>query len=679
MKCSTLLLSLVCSVFGVLTLPAAQPAWTSPHSLAAEAKAPSALVPFPKSVSWKDASVSLPEAQGWKLEGNKSTDTMVQTAWAGLMEEVADTKGQGTLTCTLRKCKGEDEAYTLIVAPEGIRIEAATPSGCFYALQTLRQLVAGTKATGKIPCCVIRDEPAFSVRGFLLDCGRNFQSIAALKQQLDLAARLKVNTFQWHLTDHPAWHVESKVFPQLNDPQFRTRDKEDTYSYAQIRELFEYAAARHIRIIPELDMPGHSAAFQRAMGFTMHSEQGMDALEKILEEFCAEIPKELAPVIHIGADEVRIPNAHAFVERMSKKLLSLGRTPAQWGGPRDLPVGKDSIAQRWGEGGEMVECSLKPETIKCRSYDSTIGYANLFDPGLLMRRYFFMRPCGSAVGDDKKLGVIYCVWPDTRVEHKEKIALHSAQWPGMCAMAERAWNGGAGDADKQTSVLAEPKAEAFKAYRLFEKRLGKLRRTMFRDVPFPWEPETTVKWTVIDPVPSAQAETVRTQILSGKFAKLPQRKAWGGNLYFRTKPNTGCLGMFSGVKPGATVWAVTTITAEKNGDFPVRLGFDAPARSSRRYSGVAPAGEWSACGTRIWVNGQEIKNPYTSPLAGQRCSKGDTWNSPANEMPLEDDEIWWAKAPTALPLRKGANTIVIEQPYVGEYQSWGVSLLPVEP
>lgn len=675
MKKLVLLITLLLSS---LPLIAAPPAWKSPHSLEAEAKAPAALLPFPKSVTWKEGSIAAPAPQGWKLEGFKSKGTMVQTAWAGLMDDVAASKGQGGIRCTLVKGGGGAEGYALTVAPEGIRIEAAQEAGLFNGLQTLRQLVTGSKAAGKIPCCVIRDEPAFAVRGFLLDCGRNFQSIDALKQQLDLAARLKVNTFQWHMTDHPAWHVESKAFPQLNDPQHRTRDKDDTYSYAQIRELFEYAAARNIQIVPELDMPGHSSSFQRAMGFAMASEQGMAALEKILEEFCAEVPKEMCPVVHIGADEVRIPNAKEFVERMSNKLLSLGRTPAQWGGPRDLPVGKDSIAQRWGEGGEMVECSLKPETIKCRSYDSTIGYANLFDPGLLMRRYFFMRPCGSAKGDDQKLGVIYCVWPDARVEHKEKIALHSPQWPGMCAMAERAWNGGAGDADKQTSVLSEPKTEAFKAYRLFEKRLSKLRNTMFRDVPFPWEPETAVKWTVIDPVPTKQAGAARAQVLSGKFTKLPQRKAWGGNLYFRTKPNTGCLGMFSGTKPGATVWAVTTIVAEQDGAYSVRLGFDAPARSSRRCSGVAPAGAWSACGTRIWVNGQEVSNPYTSPLAGQRQYKGDTWSSPANEMPFEDDEIWWAQAPTSLPLCKGKNTIVIEQPYQGEYQSWGVSLLPVE-
>lgn len=664
-----LFLTLFCCL--VAPLFAVETPWKSPHSLAAEASAPAALLPFPKEVKWTEGALPIPAPEGWALRGVGKRGN-VRTAWASFVAE--HPQGQGGAVCTFAKGKCPAEGYALTVSPEGVRIEAGDEAGFFYAVQTLRQLAAGRDS---IPCCSMKDAPAFAVRGLLIDCGRNFQSIESLKHQLDLASQLKVNAFQWHMTDHPAWHVECKVFPQLNDPRFRTRDAADTYSYAQIRELCAYAAARHIRIIPELDMPGHSAAFQRAMGFSMASEQGMAALEKILEEFCAEVPQELCPVIHIGADEVRIPNAKEFVERMSKKLLSLGRTPAQWGGPRDLPVGKDSIAQRWGEGGEMVERSMNPETIHCRVYDSTIGYANLFDPALLIRRYFFMRPCGSAKGDAQKLGVIFCVWPDTRVEDKALIPLQSAQWPGLCAMAERAWNGGSGDADKQTSVLPEHKTEAFKAYRLFEKRLSALRRTLFRGVPFPWEPECGVEWSVIPPVPTEQAEGVRKQVLAGKLAPLKPISARGGNLYFRTKPCTGCLGLFSGTKPGATAWAVTHLRAEKDGDVALRLGFDAPARSSRRWSGVAPAGEWSACGTRIWVNGQEVKNPRTSPLAGQRASKGDTWNSPANEVPYDNEEIWWAQEPAALPLRKGDNTIVIEQPYVGEYQSWGISLLPV--
>ena len=569
---------------------------------------------------------------------------------------------------------GAAEGYELRITAKGVQIAAAQEAGLFYGLQTLRQLVA----CGRLPLCSIRDWPAFAVRGFHHDCGRNFQPLESLKRQLDLAARLKVNYFHWHLTDHPGWHVECKKYPQLNAPEHRTRDLHDTYSYDQVRELIAYAKERHITIIPELDMPGHSSFFDKAFGFAMHSPQGMDVLEELLDEFCSEIPAEDCPIIHIGADEIKIPHAKEFVDRMSKKLISLNRVPMQWGGPHDLPVGKDSISQRWGEGGEMVEKSLKPETIKCKSIDSSPGYTNLFDPGLLVRRWFFMRPCGVAEGDSQKMGALICNWPDIRVEDKSLISLQSAQWPGLCAMAERAWVGGGADGDALPTDMPAPGTEAGQAFMLFEKRMEAMRNTVFRGEHFPYWPEHALRWDVVAPVPAAEVEAVRAKVLAGETKALNMRPAYGANLYFRTKPNTGCLGMFSGVKPGNCTWAITRIEAKQAGEAPFMIGFDAPARSSRRCSGVPEAGEWSQCGTRIWLNGVEIKNPQVYSLAGKNRYVRDTWVHPANEDPLTNEEVWWAHEPTMLPLKKGVNTLVIEQPYIGEFQGWGVSFIPLK-
>ncbi len=669
------LLLMVCCLFGMV----AQAEWVSPHPLSLEEKAPAALIPFPQKVSWGKGSLKL-EGKGLKFVG-ETKGKMVRTAMAAFSRFKPSAGGEAE-ACVLRlepdalPAECAEEGYKLSVNEQGITLTAAKEAGLFYGLQTLRQLCAGK---GSVPYCDIEDWPAFGMRGFLHDCGRNFQTIESLKKQLDIAAQIKVNFFQWHLTDHPAWHIQCKAYPVLNSPAHRTRDKRDTYSYAQIRELFAYARARNITIIPELDMPGHSAYFDRCFGFKMHTDKGMDILETLIDEFCREVPREICPYLHLGADEVKIPNAREFVARMSKKIMENGRIPAQWGGPRDLPVGEHSISQRWGEGGEMVDSSLKPETIHCRSYDSTMGYANLFDPALLVRRYFFMRPCGVGRGDDMKMGTMFCIWPDTRVDDKSRIPLHSAQWPGMCAMAERAWKGGDADGDKLPSIMPAPETEASKAYGLFEKRMQKLSYTVFNGQHFPFWPESSVQWTVIPPVPTDEADDTRQKVLAGQWDGLQPFKAYCANLYFRTKPNTGCLGIFSKARPGVTAWAVTEIDAPKAGPAPFMMGFDAPARSSRRYSGVPKAGEWSQCGTRIWVNGKEVRNPQTYKLAGQKRCEHDTWTSPLNEEPIEDDEIWWAHKPTPIPLRKGKNTIVIEQPYTGEYQSWGVSLIPLQP
>lgn len=679
MKITSLLFSVSALLGGVALMPAAAE-WVSPIPAAVESTAPCALLPFPQKAEWQEG--RLPFGKELKLKG-ASKSSMLATAEKGLQQDAKQFGKAESPALTVRlnldaaavAPEHAAEGYTLSIGEKGVQIAAAQEAGLFNGLMTLRQLMAGGKKG--LPYCSMEDWPAFRVRGFMHDCGRNFQSIEALKKELDLAARFKVNTFQWHLCDHPAWHIQSKAFPVLNDPAKRTRDVNDTYTYAQIRELFAYAKDRNIQIVPELDMPGHSSYFPRCFGFKMHEEKGMEVLEKVLDEFCKEIPKEICPVVHIGADEVRIPNAHEFVKRMSEFLMARGRIPAQWGGPRDLPVGENSISQRWGEGGEMVERSLKPETIQCPSYDSTMGYTNLFDPALLVRRYFFMRPCGVGQGDEKKLGPVICTWPDTRVEDKRNIARHSAHWPGILTMAERAWLGGDADGDALPTHMPAADSEAGKAFVRFEKRLNTMSRTIAKGVPFPYWPESFVTWTLVHPVPAAQAEQTRAKVLKGELNDLQTETAHGASLYLRTKPNTGCLGILTNVKPGVTAWAVTEVEAAADGKKPFMVGFDAPARSSRRWSGVPKNGEWTQCGTRVWVNGKEFKNPKQYKLAGERQYKGDTWSSPANEIPFDDEEIWWAQSPVDFPLKKGKNTIIFELPYIGEFQSWGVTLVPV--
>ncbi|MBR5878916.1 MAG: family 20 glycosylhydrolase [Akkermansia sp.] len=651
--------------------------WTSPHDLKQEEQAPSALIPFPRDVKWKDKEIKLPSDDCWELKGKDINSAPIKTAWKNLLSDVKG-KGKDKLTVQLKKAgeklpeKASKEGYILVVSDKGITIAANEPAGHFYGLQTLRQLVQGRKS---IPHCLIKDWPAFRYRGYMQDCGRNFRTIERLKKEIDLAASLKVNLFHWHLTDYPAWHIQCKAYPQLNAAKHRTRDLNDTYSYDQIRELCNYAKARCITIIPELDMPGHSAYFDRAFGFKMHSPEGMKIVSALLDEFCKEIPAELCPIIHFGADEVRIPNAAEFVDMVTKKLEEHGRQPMQWASSRDLPVGEKSIEQRWGEGADMVAKSIRPERITRRAFDSTMGYANLLDPAMAVRRYFFMRPCGVGEGDEQKLGTIFCIWPDGKVDRKEWIPAFCSMWPGMMAMAERSWVGGNADGDALPLEMPAPDTEAGKAYSMFEQRMASLRKSMFKDEDFPVWPESGMTWTVVEPLPQNQAESTRKAVLSGKLDGLKTRPAYCANLYFRTRPDTGYLGMFSGSRAaGNTVWATTTIKVKKAGTYPFMIGFDAPARSNRRWTGVPTAGEWSQTGTRIWINGTEVRNPRVFRNAGKFKHPGNAWNF---ENPLDIEEIWWALDPVKLQLKKGENTIVIEQPYAGEHHSWGISFIPL--
>ena len=650
--------------------------WTSPHALPLEAKAPVSLIPFPQEVQWNKGALKV-QQKSPELTGDVD-GRMVQAAlrdWMGTIPTAS--AGTFKVQCKLQAdalpAERAAEGYRLTISEKGVHIVAVTEAGLFNGLQTLRQMYATGK--GELPYCKLADWPAFRYRGYMQDCGRNFRTVERLKKELALAAQLKVNTFHWHLTDYPAWHIQCKSYPVLNAPEHRTRDKNDTYSYDQIREVIQFAADRNITVIPELDMPGHSAYFDRAFGFKMHTEQGMKIVGDLLDEFCNEIPAEMCPIIHFGADEVRIPNAAQFVDFVTKKLQSHGRTPMQWASSRDLPVGEHSIEQRWGEGAELVAKSIPADRIKRRAFDSTMGYANLLDPALLVRRYFFMRPCGAGVGDDKRLGTVICIWPDGKVDNKEYIPGMCTMWPGMMAMAERSWKGGAADGDHLPLEMAAAKMPSSRAYALFEQRMQALRAASFADEAFPVYPESGVHWTVVEPVETKKADAVRQQVLNGQVKELKTRRAHCANLYFRTRPDTGYLGMFTNTKPGHTVWAVTTIEAEQAGPQKFMVGFDAPARSNRRYTGVPKNGEWSGCGTRIWLNGKELKNPRTYKLAGQNNHPGNAWNF---EKPLDPEEIWWVQEPIEIELKKGANTFIIEQPYVGEHQSWGVSLIPVK-
>ena len=172
-----------------------------------------------------------------------------------------------------RESNMPDEGYKLRIDGSKIDVTYSSNGGCFYAFQTLIQLMVKNGESITLPQVAIKDFPIFKFRGFMHDVGRNFQTIEDLKRQLDIFALYKLNVFHWHLTDHPGWRIECKVYPILNDPKYQRagRDQGTFYTYNQIRELIAYAKARNILVVPEIDVPGHSAYCKTAFGFSMGS------------------------------------------------------------------------------------------------------------------------------------------------------------------------------------------------------------------------------------------------------------------------------------------------------------------------------------------------------------------------------------------------------------------------
>ena len=226
----------------------------------------------------------------------------------------------------------EAEGYILTVSQKGIRIEGGSAAGVFYGIQTLRKAV---KEGAVLPAVIITDAPRFAWRGMHLDCSRHFFSTDFVKKFIDLLALHNMNRFHWHLTDDQGWRIEIKKWPKLISVGSRrtgtiigtNSDIDDGipyggyYSQEEAREIVAYAAARHITVIPEIDMPGHMLAALASypeLGCTggpyqvghywgvykdvlcVSNERVYQFVEDVLTEIMDIFPSE---VIHIGGDE----------------------------------------------------------------------------------------------------------------------------------------------------------------------------------------------------------------------------------------------------------------------------------------------------------------------------------------------------------------------------------------
>ncbi|MGB3393934.1 MAG: family 20 glycosylhydrolase [Stenotrophomonas sp.] len=255
----------------------------------------------------------------------KTTPLQLQTSAAGgidfrLVETAGDTS---------------PEAYALKIGNDGIVIEAGDERGLFYGAMSLWQLLAGQQAGAvSLPAMQIEDTPRFGWRGLMLDSARHFWSVEQVKSMIDAMAVHKLNTFHWHLTDDQGWRIEIKRYPKLTEiggcrvPQGDAGYTADGspnlycghYTQQQIRDVVAYAAARHITIVPEIDVPGHAQAAVAAYpehgvvdGPTEPShnwgvnpylfnprEETLQFLENILGEVIDLFP---GAYVHIGGDE----------------------------------------------------------------------------------------------------------------------------------------------------------------------------------------------------------------------------------------------------------------------------------------------------------------------------------------------------------------------------------------
>lgn len=327
------------------------------------------------------------------------------------------------------------EGYVLSVTTQGVSVAHADAAGAFYALVTLRQMVRRPEA-GKlaIPCGIVRDWPAFSWRGFMLDEGRHFFGKETVRHLLDEMAEHKLNVFHWHLTEDQGWRLDLPRFPELvkygavrkesvafghtglereNDvvmngvpygPYFYTPD--------DVKEILAYAAERHITVVPEIELPGHLRALLAAHPefscrgtlertprtvndieedvLCAGNPEAIRFLEAVLDEVCALFP---GSAVHIGGDECpktrwkACPKCQARIRELGLKdeealqgwvtrhftryLAQKGRRAIGWDEVLEGGPAVETVIQNWRQAKWGVEAASRGHDVVVSSVHET--------------------------------------------------------------------------------------------------------------------------------------------------------------------------------------------------------------------------------------------------------------------------------------------------------------------
>ena len=552
------------------------------------------------------------------------------------------------------------EGYTLEIKGTTAVLRAKTAQGLVWARATLAQL---KDKEGLVRIAKIKDYPAFPIRGFMHDTGRNFRPVEILKQELDLFSAYKLNVFHWHLTDNPAWRIESKCYPQLNDAKYcpAARNPGKFYTYDEIRDVIKYAKERGIMIIPELDIPGHSQYFWTIFGCYMESEKGVKILDKLFAEFFAEIPAEDCPYIHIGSDEVRrkMKDAEGFVRHYEQMLAKHNRIPIVW--DPGIKPSATTVCQIWNE-------AIKNSIAESKDYknpylDSYMGYLNHSNLINNIHRNFLHQMCTVEKGTERALGGILCLWNDVRLASPEQLFPINGMPIAMLPFAERSWVGGKGYGLDYDMLVPGPENQGHHDLVAFEKKMAYHRDNNLREWDIRWVANAHIPWQVTIP-----------QSKGAKMEDMQWTKAYGGSV------NLYALGKQHGVKQSNEMiaWLKTEIYSEEEREIRAWVSLETPSRSTRRSAGIGEQGKWET-GGKVWMNGEEVLPPVAWNEPGAYAYHFSTYKYvDIQNLPWTNEQLFWMREPAKIKLKKGWNTLLIEAPLHYKTPFWYVSFSPVE-
>lgn len=600
------------------------------------------IIPLPVDLQWKEGRFPLhrlgsivTSSGSLDRESAYLQDLLSAMGWRPERRSKA-MNGERHIELRLEKQMGKGdspEGYALSVDRQRVIIRAQTPHGIFNGIQTLRHLMRdGLMADA----CEIVDRPAFPWRGYMIDVGRNYMSMDLLRKQIDVMATYKLNVFHFHATEDIAWRIAISKYPQLTAPEHMLRNKGQYYTEGEIRSLIDYCRDRHILFLPEIDMPGHSAAFRRAMKTDMQSDTGLAVVRDILREFCRSYD---LPYIHIGSDEVRIANP-LFLPSVTTLLDSLGKQVIGWHPGGNL--GPATIRQVWREDAAK---SFLPTG--ARFIDSRHLYLNHMDPLESVSTIFNRMIGGRQMGDSLAIGATLCVWHDRTVSRAEDVLAMSPVYPGMLAFSERSWRGGG-----RSGWIANISDGDVGAFAAFESRLMEQKLLHFRNLPFPYQRQSDLTWDLHGPFDNggdvSRSFDLETSLWKGMAPKSTQ-KALGGTVVLRHWWTPLVKGALADPKEHTTVYASTRIWSDLEERRDAWIGFEDLSRSYA--SSTPPPGAWDYKGSTVWVNGLRLQPPHLT-RAGQ---------SGHPEIPLVDEGYAY-REPTKVLLKKGWNTVLLKLP-----------------
>ncbi|MEO3847894.1 beta-N-acetylhexosaminidase [Streptomyces sp. B8F3] len=462
---------------------------------AAAPAAPDSVIPAPAAVAPGGSPYEITAATGIRVPSGKSAAAVsardageylagVLRPSTGFELPVGSKSGEVELRLsdTLKKTVGT-EGYELTSGTDGVLISAAAPAGLFHGVQTLRQLLpptveAGTPQDG--PWLVaggrITDEPRFAYRSAMLDVARHFFTVEQVKRYIDQLALYKYNTLHLHLTDDQGWRLAVDSWPDLAEYGGSTQvggGPGGYYTKDQYRELVAYAASRHMTVVPEVDMPGHTNA-----ALASYAELNCDGVapplytgtsvgfsslcvpKEVTYDFVDDVVRELAELtpgtyLHIGGDEAHsTPHEQyvTFMDRAQEIAGKYGKTVIGWHQITGANPVDGAVAQYWGLNGqeqEVIDAAkagtplvLSPanRTYLDMKYHaqtplglSWAGYVEVrqsydWDPGTYM---------GGGVPESAILGVEAPLWTETisTSDHIEFMA-----FPRAAGAAELGWS-----------------------------------------------------------------------------------------------------------------------------------------------------------------------------------------------------------------------------------------------